>query len=108
MERKRKASEIRAAHKQLRAITAVRRSVFYFMRTILVILATGALCILSFLSAARVSNAYILVNEGMPLRADCILKNGSVNDLAAYFTSACVTNDAPQRETSVSTARKSF
>ena len=78
-----KASEIRAARKQLRAVTSVRRSVFYFMRAILTVLAVGALGILSFLSAARVSNAYILVNEGMTLRAGCILKNTSEDDLAA-------------------------
>ena len=96
----RKASEIRAARKQLRAITAVRRSVFYFMRAILTVLIVGALCILSFMSAARLSNAYILVNEGMMLRAACILKNESENELAYYFTPACVSTDAAQRETS--------
>ena len=96
----RKASEIRAARKRLRAVTAVRRSVFYFMRAILTVLAIGVFCILAFLSAARVSNAYILVNEGMTLRADCILKNTSDADLAAYFSSACINYDASQRETS--------
>ena len=95
-----KASEIRAARKQLRAITAVRRSVFYFMRTILTVLIVGALCILSFLTASRISNAYILVNEGMTLRADCILLNASETDLAAYFTVDCINDDAAQRETS--------
>ena len=100
MATKRKASEIRAARKQLRAVTSVRRSVFYFMRAILTVLAVATLCIFSFLSAARISNAYILVNEGMPLRAECILKNGSVNDLAAYFTSGCIGDDSLQRETS--------
>lgn len=96
----RKASEIRAARKQLRAISSVRRSVFYFMRAILTVLVIGALCILSFLSASRLSNAYILVNEGMPLRAECILKDGSVSDLAVYFTADCIENDAKQRSTS--------
>ena len=99
MERKRKASEIRAARKQLRTVTAVRRSVFYFMRAILVVLVIGALCILAFLSASRLSNAYILVNEGMTMRAECILKNASENDLAVYFTPLCIQSDAPQRET---------
>ena len=99
MERKRKASEIRAARKQLRAISSVRRSVFYVMRAILIVLVIGALCILSFISAARLSNAYILVNEGMMLRTECVLKNASENDLAAYFTSGCINSDAAQRET---------
>ena len=99
MERKRKASEIRAARKQLRAVTAVRRSVFYFMRAILVVLVIGAVSILAFLSASRLSNAYILVNEGMTMRAECILKNASENDLAVYFTPSCIQNDAAQRET---------
>lgn len=95
-----KASEIRAARKQLRAVTAVRRSVFYFMRAILTALAVAALGVLSFLSAARISNAYILVNEGMTLRADCILKNAPEADLAAYFSPLCINGDAQQRETS--------
>ena len=99
MERKRKASEIRAARKQLRAVTAVRRSVFYFMRAILTVLAIGALCILSFLSAARASNVYILVNEGMSQRADCILKHAPESDLLSFFTVDCVEADAVQRET---------
>lgn len=96
----RKASEIRAARKQLRAVTAVRRSVFYFMRAILTVLAIGALCILSFLSAARVSNAYILVNEGMSRRTECILKNAPDNGLSTFFTVDCIETDAAQRETS--------
>ncbi len=96
----RKASEIRTARKQLRAVTAVRRSVFYFMRAILTALAVAALGVLSFLSAARISNAYILVNEGMTLRADCILKNAPEADLAAYFSPVCINGDAQQRETS--------
>ena len=100
MASKKKASEIRAARKQLRAVTGVRRSVFYFMRAILTVLIVATLCIFSFLSAARISNAYILVNEGMSLRAESILKNASVNDLAAYFTSDCIGTDKLQRETS--------
>jgi len=96
----RKASEIRAARKQLRAISSVRRSVFYFMRAILTVLVIGALCILSFLSASRLSNTYILVNEGMPLRADCILKGDSPTDLVPYFTTGCIVDDEKQRETS--------
>lgn len=93
-----KPSEIRAARKQLRAVTAARRSIFYFMRAIIVVLAVAALCVVAFISSARISNAYILVNEGMPLRADCILKNAAPNEMAAYFTSECINNDAPQRE----------
>ena len=93
----RKASEIRAARKQLRAVSAVRRSVFYFMRTILTLLAIGALCILSFISASRLSNAYIIVNEGMNMRAECILKNSSENDLTAYFSHHCIQSDAEER-----------
>jgi hypothetical protein len=95
----RKSSEIRAARKQLRAVTAVRRSIFYFMRTILTVLIIGALCILSFLTGSRISNAYILVNEGMSLRAECILKSAPENELAYYFTPACINDDAGQRDT---------
>lgn len=96
----RKASEIRAARKQLRAVTSVRRSVFYVMRAILSVLAIGALCILSFSFAARVSNAYILVNEGMSQRAECILKNTPDSDLASFFSVSCIESDEELRSTS--------
>ncbi len=96
----RKASEIRAARKQLRAVTSVRRSIFYFMRAILTVLAVGAFGILSFLTAARVSNAYILVNEGMVQRAECVLKDASENDLAPFFSGDCIESDRAQRDTS--------
>ena len=95
----RKPSEIRAARKQLRNVTAARRSIFFFMRTILTVLIVAAMCVVAFISSARISNAYILVNEGMPLRADCILKGASPNEMAAYFTSDCINNDKHQRET---------
>ena len=95
-----KPSQIRAARKQLRAVTSARRSIFYFMRAILIVIAVAAVCIVAFIAASRVSNAYILVNEGMPLRADCILKGASPNEMAAYFSSDCINEDAPQRETS--------
>lgn len=94
----RKASEIRAARRQLRAVTAVRRSVFYFMRAILTVLVIGALCILSFIAGSRLSNAYILVNEGMTMRAENMLKNVPDNELAVYFTEACIQSDAAERE----------
>ena len=94
----RKASEIRAARKQLRAVTAVRRSVFYFMRMILTLLLIGAVCILAFMSGTRISNAYILVNEGMSARADCMLKNGAESDLTSYFSLACIQDDAEERQ----------
>ena len=94
----RKASEIRAARKQLRAVTAVRRSVFYFMRAILTVLVIGALCILSFMAGSRLSNAYILVNEGMTIRAENMLKNAPDNELAVYFTEGCIQSDAAERE----------
>ena len=93
-----KPSQIRAARKKLRAVTAARRSIFYLMRAILIVFAVAALCIVAFISAARISNAYILVNEGMPLRIDCILKNASPNEMAAYFTADCIKADEPQRE----------
>ena len=97
MERKRKASEIRAARKQLRAVTSVRRSIFYFMRAILAVLVIGALCIVAFMSGARISNAYILVNEGMSARADCMLKNAEESDLTSYFSLECIGSDSDER-----------
>ena len=76
-------------------------SILYFIRTILLALLIVLLCALAFLTAARFSNAYILVNEGMPLRAATMLYGGDDPDLAIYFTGDCVRNDAALRAKTV-------
>ncbi len=51
------------------------------------------LCVLSFVSCARLANLYILVNEGMALRIECILQDGSREELDNYFTDECIASD---------------
>ncbi len=48
---------------------------------------------LSFVSCARLANLYILVNEGMGLRIECILQDGAREELDNYFTAECIASD---------------
>lgn len=100
MAKKQSAEQIRATRAALRSLSATRRTLFFFMRTLLLVLVIVGICGLAFVTTARLSNAYILVNEGMSLRAACILQDGEVPDLAAYLTTACLSEDAAQREQS--------
>jgi hypothetical protein len=49
--------------------------------------------VLAFVSCARLANLYILVNEGMALRAECILQDGPKEELDNYFTAECIAAD---------------
>ncbi len=71
-----------------------RRSLTYLVRTLALILVISCVCLVAFLSAARISNSYILVMEGMNLRASCILGESSTEELSAYFTDGCIASDA--------------
>ena len=51
------------------------------------------LCVLAFVSCARLANLYILVNEGMALRIECILQDGPREELNNYFTAECIAAD---------------
>lgn len=89
-----KKKKIAAQTRELKRIQAARRTMTYIVRTALLITLGGILCIAAFLTAERLSNLYILASEGMALRADCILADGSQNDLAEYFTPAFIEQDA--------------
>ncbi len=89
-ETRRKADQLRFA----------RRSLQYFVRAIVLVVVILGVCTLAFVLTARVSNAYILVNEGMAMRAECILTGDNVSELQNYFTGACMTNDARLSDTS--------
>ena len=69
------------------------RSSLYIARTIVLVFLGVALCVLSFVSCARLANLYILVNEGMALRIECILQDGPREELDSYFTEACIASD---------------
>ena len=70
-----------------------RRSIWYVLRTLLVITAIVSICFGVFVEGMYVSNLYILVTEGLQARAACILTDGAVLELTEYFTASFVDND---------------
>ncbi len=101
MEKKMTKAEIAATKASADTLRVSRRSILFFIRTILLLLLIVALCTLAFVSAARLSNTYILINEGMNLRAAVMLRGGDDPDLAAYFTGDCIRADATLRAQSI-------
>lgn len=73
--------------------TVARKSIWYVLRTLLVIVALVVAALYVFIGAMHVSNIYILVSEGMEKRAACILEGSSVNELTEYFTEDFVAKD---------------
>lgn len=71
----------------------IRRVIWYALRVVLVISAVLGLCFAVFTEAMYVGDIYIVVREGMPLRADAILKQGAVSDLTQYFTEDFLNGD---------------
>ena len=55
-----------------------RRSIWYLLRTLLVIALIVVLCLTAFVTAMHISNIYILVTEGLELRAGYILQGGEI------------------------------
>ena len=80
MDKKMTRAEIAAARSVAKTLRVSRRSLQFFIRTILLILLIGLLCAGSFLTAARLSNLYIIINEGMTLRAASLLRGGDDPD----------------------------
>lgn len=76
-----------------KGIRAAKRGIWYFMRTTLIAVALVALCAGVFITAARMTNLYILATEGLQLRAQCILADGALLDLEEYFTLAFIEED---------------
>ena len=60
-----------------------RRSIWYLLRTLLVIALIVVLCLTAFVTAMHISNIYILVTEGLELRAGYILQGGEIAPHAA-------------------------
>lgn len=67
-------------------LARTRRSVWYVLRVVLIIAAVVLLCYAAFVEALYISNNYIIVTEGMALRADCILNDNSVSTLYDHFS----------------------
>lgn len=72
----------------------VKRGIWYFMRTLLLITAIALICYGTFIFALRSANIYILVTEGFKLRAECILSDGANEELGEYFTASYLEKDS--------------
>lgn len=94
-------AEIASARSVAKTLRVSRRSIFFFARTIFVLLVIVLLCYAAFVSAARLSNTYILVNEGMAIRASSMLKRIDDPDLVMYFTPDCLSADKALRAQSI-------
>lgn len=82
-----------AKEKQLTGPTIWRRGIWFFMRTLLLILLLAALGYGAFTTAMNASNLYILSVEGLQLRAACVLQEGDQAALTEYFTDQFLEND---------------
>ncbi|HWR22033.1 MAG TPA: hypothetical protein VN366_01035 [Feifaniaceae bacterium] len=82
-----------ATEKHLTGATIWRRGIWFFMRTLLLILLLVALGYGTFTTAMNASNLYILSVEGLQLRAACILQEGDQAALTEYFTEQFLEND---------------
>ncbi len=73
--------------------TMIKRGIWFFMRTVLIITFIVALCVGVFLTAMEASNLYILATEGLQLRAECVLMEGDRISLAEYYTGTFIDED---------------
>ncbi len=74
-------------------LRATRRGLWYVLRLILMATAALLVCVGVFVEAYYISNTYIIVTEGMALRAETVLTEGAVADLKSYFTEEFVNSD---------------
>lgn len=71
----------------------VRRSIWFVLRAVLIISAVLGLAYAVFTEAMYISNMYIVTTEGMNLRAETVLQNGSIAELEQYFTDRFLNTD---------------
>ena len=71
-----------------------RRSVWYFLKCALMLVFVATLAVGITITALYISNMYIVVTEGMELRAECILQNGPKLELTKFFTEDYLKQDA--------------
>jgi hypothetical protein len=77
----------------IRSLGIARRSIWYILRTVIIIALCLVVCYGAFIEAMYVSNIYIIVTEGMELRADSILGNTAVTDLREHFSEEWLAKD---------------
>ena len=91
--------KIKKLREQADRLRFFSRSSLYIARTIVLVFCGVMLCLLAFISCARLANLYILVNEGMSLRIECILQDGPKEELDNYFTAECIASDGRLQDT---------
>ena len=91
--------KIKKLREQADRLRFFSRSSLYIARTIVLVFCGVMLCLLAFISCARLANLYILVNEGMSLRIECILQDGPREELDNYFTAECIASDGRLQDT---------
>lgn len=94
MGRQKKGRLPESPQKRVKHLGAARRSLVYILRTILIFAVLLALCYAVFMEAMYVSNIYIIVTEGMEMRADCILSSGSLTELSEHFSQLWLNADS--------------
>ena len=85
--------KIKKLREQAERLHFFSRSSLYIARTIALVFLGVMMCVLSFVFCARLANLYILVNEGMAQRIECILQDGAREELDNYFTADCIASD---------------
>ena len=85
--------KIKKLREQAERLHFFSRSSLYIARTIALVFLGIMVCVLAFVFCARLANLYILVNEGMALRIECILQDGAREELDNYFTADCIASD---------------
>ncbi|MDO4492467.1 MAG: hypothetical protein Q4C53_01120 [Clostridia bacterium] len=92
MERRRQ-TRIERERQSIRRLRTARRTVSYILSKMIALIAIVSLCVLAFLTTERMANLYILVTEGMTLRAQCAIGEGDEQQLEYYFTANAIRND---------------
>jgi hypothetical protein len=73
--------------------TIPRRLSWFILRTVIILFAVVLAALFCFLTAMHAANIYIVVTEGITLRADCVLGDGDINQMYEYFSTDFVEND---------------
>ena len=75
------------------AFVIPRRAVWYVLRTLIIIMIVVSMTFFIFLTMMHYTNIYIIVTEGMTIRAKCILGESDPIEMEQYFTESCIKAD---------------
>lgn len=89
----RRQRRIEREKQSLRRLRTARRTVTYILKTMIATIAIVTLCVLAFMTASRMSNLYILVSEGMTMRAMTVIGEDDGSGLTDYFTKTAIERD---------------